>query len=111
MPVLIADGVTSILEKLPANTVELIGMVGLVLFGLVCAIGAIWHQFHKSNIEGTLKREMIERGMSADEIERVLAAKMGPPKAPAIVMRFGTKSPLRRKSRRFLIRSQNRNSR
>jgi hypothetical protein len=92
MTLIVADGIPSILEKLPANTVELIGMLGLVLFGLVCAIGAIWHQFHKSNIESTLKREMIERGMSADEIERVLAAKMGPAKTPAVVMRFGTKS-------------------
>jgi hypothetical protein len=66
---------------------------GLILVSLVVVIGAIWHQFRKSDIEGFLKRDMIARGMSADEIERVLAARIGPPKRNVITMRFGTKGP------------------
>ena len=77
MPFLIADGVTSILEKPSDNLTYLLLMGGLVLVSIIALIGLIWHGFHKTTIEGCLKREMIERGMSADEIERVLAAKMG----------------------------------
>lgn len=91
MPLLFADGITSILEKPSDNLIMLLMMGGLVLVAVIALIGGIWHSFRKTEIEGCLKRDMIERGMSADEIERVLAAKMGPPKTPAVVMRFGTK--------------------
>ena len=33
-----------------------------------------WHQNHKATLDHDLKREMLERGMSADDICRVLRA-------------------------------------
>ena len=41
---------------------------------VVPAISAYWYRIRKAEIEADLKRAMIERGMSADEIERVLKA-------------------------------------
>jgi hypothetical protein len=34
-----------------------------------------WRQMKQDQLDAELKRDMIERGMSAEEIERVLAAK------------------------------------
>ncbi len=85
MLMIFAEGVTSILEKPSDNLIFLVLIGGLVLGSLACIAGLIWHEFRKSEIEGALKHEMIARGMSADEIERVLAAKMnrGSKKVPA----------------------------
>ena len=49
------------------------------IFALAAMIGAAFFDYRykhrKMEIEATLKQEMIRRGMSAEEIERVLAAK------------------------------------
>ena len=37
-------------------------------------LGSCWYKAHKVRSENHLKRTMVERGMSADEIERVIAA-------------------------------------
>ena len=76
MPLIIADGIGSILSNPSENLIMLAFVVGLVLVVLVISIGAIWHQIRKSDIEASLKQTMIQSGMSADEIEHVLAAKM-----------------------------------
>ena len=52
---------------------ELIGLVAVIgglLCGLVGIIGHFWHE----NRQTALKRDMIERGMSAEEIQAVLWA-------------------------------------
>jgi hypothetical protein len=78
---IIADGIGSVLSNPSENLITLSFVVGLVLVMLVFSIGAVWHQIHKSDIEASLKQQMIQSGMSVDEIERVLAAKMdGKPK-------------------------------
>jgi hypothetical protein len=52
----------------------------LILFGataLVFAIGIISHtvqSIHHSRLESTLKRELLDRGLSVDEIAKVIAA-------------------------------------
>ena len=76
MPLIIAEGIGEILQHPSENLVLLLFVLGGVLVMLVFAVGAVWHQFRKSDIEASLKHEMIQRGMSADEIERVMAAKM-----------------------------------
>jgi hypothetical protein len=43
---------------------------------LVTIIGGIWYQLERTRSRNELKRSMVERGMSADEIERVLAARV-----------------------------------
>jgi hypothetical protein len=64
------------------NGGELIGLTA-VAGGLLCGIVAIlvdgWHKIRKAEIVAGLKRDMLNRGMSANEIQTVLEA--------------GTKSP------------------
>ena len=37
-------------------------------------LGGIWYQIERVRSENELKRRMVERGMSAEDIERVMAA-------------------------------------
>ena len=48
--------------------------LGGCLIAIVAIVGGLWSKTVKSNRIAELKRAMIERGMSADEIERVIAA-------------------------------------
>jgi hypothetical protein len=54
-----------------------------MLTGGIIAVTAILTNHHRrmqrDDMEATLKMEMIQRGMAAEEIERVLAARMGSP--------------------------------
>jgi hypothetical protein len=56
---------------------ELIGFVAVV-GGLLCGMLAIvmdfWHKIRKAEIAAALKRDMLQRGMSAQEIQTVLVA-------------------------------------
>jgi hypothetical protein len=47
----------------------------ITLMVLVPSLAHYWWQSRKAEMDNALKREMIQRGMSADEIERVLKAK------------------------------------
>ncbi len=43
---------------------------------VVCVVvGSFWYKFSVIASENELKRSMVERGMSAEEIERILAAR------------------------------------
>jgi len=53
----------------------------IVLISVVPSVSYFLYRWRKSELDAELKREMITRGMSADEIERVLAA--GSPSPPA----------------------------
>jgi len=49
-------------------------------FTLICvvpSIAAYWWKVRKAETEAALKHDMLARGMSAEEIERVLAASPG----------------------------------
>jgi hypothetical protein len=60
-----------------------------MLVGIIVPIGALlivfvtviitghYRRMQRDDMEATLKMEMIQRGMDAEEIERVLAARMG----------------------------------
>jgi hypothetical protein len=48
-----------------------------VLIVLGTTISRCWVKVRKAALEADLKREMIERGMSADEIVRVIEARSG----------------------------------
>ena len=56
---------------------ELIGLVA-VAGGLICGIigtfMGIWLELRRTEIAGALKQEMLNRGMTADEIRTVLEA-------------------------------------
>ena len=46
----------------------------MTITGVVSTISYYWSKVRRAEIEAALKQEMIQRGMSADEIEKVLAA-------------------------------------
>jgi hypothetical protein len=51
-------------------------IIGLVaMTGIICALIRSMHRF---KTEASLKRDMIQQGQPADEIERIIAAKSGP---------------------------------
>ncbi|MGD9719708.1 MAG: hypothetical protein AB7O59_00645 [Pirellulales bacterium] len=59
----------------------IVGIVVPIGAGLVVVLTALltghYRQLQRDDMEATLKMEMIQRGMSAAEIEQVLAARMG----------------------------------
>ena len=61
------------LDKLFSNTSSL---TILLIFSIpIIAVGGYyWHEVMKNRSNNELKKSMIERGMSADEIERVMNA-------------------------------------
>lgn len=73
------------LSQLPAGQViALLAVSGGVLIAVVSVAAGAWVrvrradlQAHLADVDAALKQQMIERGMSVDEIERVLAAGRG----------------------------------
>ncbi len=61
-------------------TVETLGVVLSLGIPIVAIVGGIWYKIAKVTSENELKRVLAERGMSADEIQRVVEA--GTTKAP-----------------------------
>jgi len=55
-------------------------IMALTIVGVTLIISINNRKMQRDDMEATLKMEMIERGMTAEDIERVLAARMGPPK-------------------------------
>jgi len=53
---------------------QTIAVIGTFAVPLAAIIGMAWYKMNKVRFEIDLKRSMVERGMSADEIERVIAA-------------------------------------
>ena len=54
--------------------IVLIGCVTLVTGILIGVIGSVWSSVRQKEIESDLKQDMLERGMSAAEIEQVVKA-------------------------------------
>jgi hypothetical protein len=61
----------------------------LISFGLAAVVTLVvmvayfWSKVRRAEADAVLKQEMIQRGMGADEIERVLRASSAPPEPPA----------------------------
>ena len=83
MPVLLASDLWSTLAN-PSQGLVVLSLIGAILiFLVVCVVGSYFLNYRKTEHEVSLKREMLDRGMSAEDIERVLAARLGePPDAP-----------------------------
>jgi len=59
------------------NNGELIGLVSVVgglLKRIIAIIGHYWHDNRRNEIAGALKQDMLNRGMTADQIRMVLEA-------------------------------------
>lgn len=54
---------------------EMIFLVMIFAIPIVAIVGGLWHKTERTKAEASLKRSMVERGMSAEEIERVISAK------------------------------------
>jgi hypothetical protein len=63
------------------NVVPVLGIICGCLVAAVWIIAAYYRSVQVADMDATLKMEMIQRGMSADEIERVLKAKSEYPAA------------------------------
>jgi hypothetical protein len=57
---------------------QLVFWGAIVLICCVPSISYYLYKWRKTELETELKRDMIARGMSAEEIERVLGAKLSP---------------------------------
>jgi hypothetical protein len=82
IPVL-ADWATSALSDLDSNKrfsliVVVIGCATGVLCTLVVFISSTINSIHRRRVEADMKREMIERGLSADEITKIIEAATPP---------------------------------
>jgi hypothetical protein len=58
---------------------DLIFWGAILLICIVPSISYYLYKWRKTELEADLKHDMIARGMSAEEIERVLSARMSPP--------------------------------
>ncbi len=54
--------------------------LSFVIVGVTLILSINKRKMQRDDMEATLKMEMIERGYSAEDIERTLAARMGPPR-------------------------------
>jgi len=60
--------------QLPGTLIPIIAVSGGLLVPIVAIIAYSWRRMRQTELEIGLKNEMIARGMSADEIERVIRA-------------------------------------
>ena len=64
-----------------ASTFSSNDLTGMIITGCVCAVAAVAlicftvYQFHKMRAEHALKRELLDRGLGADEVARIINAK------------------------------------
>jgi hypothetical protein len=54
--------------------IALVAVGGGMLIAIVCVLAGVWHKIRTEEITANLKREMLDRGMSVDEIKAVLEA-------------------------------------
>ncbi len=54
--------------------IALVSVCGGLCIALVAVLGGVWSDVRKREITAGLKHDMLERGMSADEIRTVLEA-------------------------------------
>jgi hypothetical protein len=54
--------------------IAVIAIVGGLICGVIVMIGEFWRRIRKAEIDAKLKTDMLDRGMSAEEIKIVLEA-------------------------------------
>jgi hypothetical protein len=70
-----------LIANIPDEIVILISIpvVGGILIAITAILADTYRKMQRDDMAATLKMEMIQRGMSAEEIERILAARLSPP--------------------------------
>lgn len=69
------------------NGGELIGLVAVLvgpLIAIVAVLATQWRRVRVAEMEGALKQQMLDKGMSAAEIEQVMRAGLGSGRASAV---------------------------
>jgi hypothetical protein len=79
----VATPVSGILEGIDADKrfVLLIIAIGCgtgIILGTFGILSGVFNSLHRRRVETDLKREMIDRGMSADEIAKIIESAMPP---------------------------------
>ena len=69
--------------KEPALLIPIVLFVGGALVGVTAILAHQWRAIRCTELEVALKQDMLRRGLSVDEIERVLRASEKPPEGPA----------------------------
>jgi hypothetical protein len=65
----------NLLAKFSAGElIALVAVAGGLLCGMLAIVMDFWHKIRKAEIAAALKRDMLQRGMSAQEIQTVLEA-------------------------------------
>jgi hypothetical protein len=59
------------------GVIVLVAVAGGLITGIVAVVTSYYRDSQRDEMDATLKMEMIQRGMSADEIEKVLKANSG----------------------------------
>ena len=65
------------LRSLGPEIVPVIALVGGMLVAVVGILAGVWHKNRRIELEIALKQDMLNRGMSAEDIERVIKASKG----------------------------------
>lgn len=58
----------------PGELIAVVAIVGGLICGSLVMIGDYWHRIRKAELAARLKQDMLDRGMSAEEIRTVLEA-------------------------------------
>jgi hypothetical protein len=61
----------------PGQVIGLVAVTGGLLCGLVAIVMGIWLEMRRTETAAILKQDMLNRGMTADEIRTVLEAGTG----------------------------------
>src|SRR5262245_17032572 len=73
--------VETLFSKDPALLIPIIMAVGGSLVGIIAIVAHQWRNVRQAEVEAALKQDMLNRGMSVDEIERVVRATNKPTEA------------------------------
>src|SRR4029079_6845030 len=76
--------------------IGLVAIVGAIILSVTIVIAVYKRRTLLDEMEATIKIEMVQRGMSAEDVERVLQAKMGVSRAKSLANLFETISSSRK---------------
>jgi hypothetical protein len=60
-------------DRLPVVIVTIVFSAGIIVAS-VAIIGGLLHTYHRHRLQADLKRELLDRGLSPDEVVRVIQA-------------------------------------